>query len=547
MNTPATIVSSNSVVVVMDGRNYTAKKDTHPNFEKILEAVKAKDWNSLPNLFDVKKSIVSFSQGLVKIVDGVLYFKDQVLHNTLTTRILAMLEEGFEITPMVNFLQNLMNNPSKTAVDELYLFLETGNMPITEDGHFLAYKRIRGNFKDIHSNSMDNSVGQVVQLTSRNMVDDNRDRTCSQGLHFCSIDYLPHFSSNSYDDKIIIVKINPADVVSIPSDYANTKGRCWKYEVVGLHVDKVKSGTAIPNAFEKSVDTRYSPPTPTPTSAPKLPERDEYGRFLPKGAIATASPDRTPSPTTTHYTGAGACGKAAEAAVLAATPTTNVSNLPETEEDAYWRGYEAAGELDYSDLSKEQLEKMLDNVTKVIDDITLKGYHAGYNEGLVEYLSELLYEFEVLEEEEEADRESQDSADGYNDATNLNLKDFSKEDLNKIVKDFEEGTSVGKFHRSDWYNEVYNETLYERAIERLEEILEEEELAEETEYNNGVKQADLWNIDNYDLRQLKSMADQIGNFKSGSGFMGGLNDRLHERLIERIEFIERVVNNYKAT
>ena len=63
----------------------------------------------------------------------------------------------------------------------------------------------------------------------RNEVDDNRDRTCSTGLHFCSQDYLDHFGGQ----RIMIVKINPADVVSIPSDYNDSKGRATGYEVVG--------------------------------------------------------------------------------------------------------------------------------------------------------------------------------------------------------------------------------------------------------------------------------------------------------------------------
>jgi hypothetical protein len=34
-------------------------------------------------------------------------------------------------------------------------------------------------------------------------------------------------------DRTVIVKINPADVVSIPSDYNDAKGRACRYEVVG--------------------------------------------------------------------------------------------------------------------------------------------------------------------------------------------------------------------------------------------------------------------------------------------------------------------------
>jgi hypothetical protein len=63
----------------------------------------------------------------------------------------------------------------------------------------------------------------------RNQVNDNKDVTCSAGLHFCSQGYLGHFSG----ERVMILKINPRDVVSIPTDYNNTKGRCARYEVVG--------------------------------------------------------------------------------------------------------------------------------------------------------------------------------------------------------------------------------------------------------------------------------------------------------------------------
>jgi hypothetical protein len=123
-----------------------------------------------------------------------------------------------------------MDNPSKRSVDQLYGFLEKNSLPITEDGHFLAYKRVRKDYKDIHSGTFDNSIGQVVEM-DRNAVDDNPESHCSVGLHFCSESYLGHFGS--YDDPVMILKINPADVVSIPTDYDGAKGRCMRYKVVG--------------------------------------------------------------------------------------------------------------------------------------------------------------------------------------------------------------------------------------------------------------------------------------------------------------------------
>jgi hypothetical protein len=149
------------------------------------------------------------------------------------------MREGLPHEPLLNFFKNLMDNPSKRAVDELYDFLEAGELPITEDGHFLAFKNVRSNYRDIHSGNFDNSVGKVCEMP-RNGVDEDKERTCSYGLHFCSIKYLPHFSDGE-NGKTMIVKINPRDVVAIPADYNNTKGRTCRYEVVAEYKDDWRS------------------------------------------------------------------------------------------------------------------------------------------------------------------------------------------------------------------------------------------------------------------------------------------------------------------
>ena len=125
------------------------------------------------------------------------------------------------------FLDNLHKNPSEDAISDLYDFLEANNLPLTEDGHFLAFKRIRDNFKDHHTNSMDNSVGKVVEMR-REKVNANRHDVCSTGLHFAQAGYLDAMGGG----KTVILKINPADVVSIPTDYNRMKGRACKYTVL---------------------------------------------------------------------------------------------------------------------------------------------------------------------------------------------------------------------------------------------------------------------------------------------------------------------------
>jgi hypothetical protein len=227
---PAYLVNGDNITVIADGNQYNAIRGQNPNFDKILDAIRNSEWEGITKLFDIKKDVVESLSGLVEIVNGTLYFDGSPIHNVLADRILDMVEYDLPIKSLVKFLENLMRNPSRTSVQELYLFLESGNLPVTEDGCFLAYKKVRNDFKDIHSGTFDNSVGKVVEVP-RNSVDDERNNTCSYGLHFCSKDYLPAFGSQR-SDRVVIVKINPADVVSIPSDYNNTKGRCCRYEVI---------------------------------------------------------------------------------------------------------------------------------------------------------------------------------------------------------------------------------------------------------------------------------------------------------------------------
>ncbi len=232
------LIQGNNVVVVIDNKPHTINK-THITFQKVVDAIKADDWDAVKDAIEPKKVVLNYGRGNVSIQGETLYWKGRELHTSLAVKMIEMLKEGFPIEPMVLFMDNLYQNPSKRAVDELYGFLEKGNLPITPDGHFLAYKKVRADYMDCHSGTMDNSVGKVVEM-ERFDVDDNKDNTCSTGLHFCSKDYLNSFGGA----RTVIVKINPRDVVSIPADYNQTKGRACRYEVVG-EIDQDKADQAF--------------------------------------------------------------------------------------------------------------------------------------------------------------------------------------------------------------------------------------------------------------------------------------------------------------
>jgi len=99
---------------------------------------------------------------------------------------------------------------------------------------------------------MDNSVGNVLEMP-RNEVDADKDRTCSTGLHFCSYDYLKSF----HGERVVVLKINPKDVVSIPSDYNNSKGRTCRYEVVD-EIELDRKGGLPTEKLPEGCTTQYS-------------------------------------------------------------------------------------------------------------------------------------------------------------------------------------------------------------------------------------------------------------------------------------------------
>lgn len=223
------LLQGKNIILVVDGKSHTISKDTHIAYAKIVDALKAQDWEALRDLVEPKKALVNFGAGHVSIEGSTVMWKDQPFNNALASRMIEMYQEGFPIDPMVRLMENLMKNPSMRSVDQMYGFLEKNSLPITEDGCFLAFKRVRKNYFDCHSGTISNHIGAVVEM-ERNEVDDDPNSYCSSGLHFCSESYLGHFGA--HDEPVMILKINPADVVSIPADYNGAKGRCCKYTVV---------------------------------------------------------------------------------------------------------------------------------------------------------------------------------------------------------------------------------------------------------------------------------------------------------------------------
>ena len=247
------VKSKNSMAIFLDGKLETVDKE-HKHFKSLCDACDNGDIDEVRDILQKYNRIVDFfNDGRIKYEHGIMYVdvngENHSVDDALVKRIMAVYDAKEDVAPLLKFVEKLSHNPDYEAIKDVYRFLDHNELPIMEDGDVMAYKKVRADFTDCHSGKFDNSVGKIVEMP-RESVEHNRERTCSSGLHFCSRNYLGHFGG----DNIVVVKINPKDIVSIPTDYNNAKGRCCRYEVIEV-LPKGKVEKVI-DAIEENVVAR---------------------------------------------------------------------------------------------------------------------------------------------------------------------------------------------------------------------------------------------------------------------------------------------------
>lgn len=231
----AYIINNQSVTIIENNAIATCSLIDFEFAEEVLAALRRGDEQTALAIINKERAIKDWvnDEDTMMVKDRDIFFREsgveewRPVHNALIDRIVDMRDQGFDPEPMIKFLFNINQNPSEDSKQELYGFLETNKLPVTIDGHFLAYKKVRSDFTDCHSGRFDNSPGKTVEMP-RHEVDADRTRTCSRGLHVCSGGYLNHFGGA----RTMLIKVHPKDVVSVPTDYKNSKMRCCKYYVV---------------------------------------------------------------------------------------------------------------------------------------------------------------------------------------------------------------------------------------------------------------------------------------------------------------------------
>lgn len=321
------LYKKNSFITVMVNNRPFTLISSDPLFEEAVLAYKNEDYSLLSDIVNRPKAIERYSDGNIRVFDGIITYKGKQVHNYVVTKIFELMDDGFNINPLVKFLDNLMTNPNIDVQTDLLQFLEVNEMAITEDGGFLAYKLTKSDGTPYYNDDGVTKyyVGAVLEM-DRNTISTERHECYGPGYYFGNKGYW----NGSFDDqnrytgdgKMFIVKIMPEWVVSIPSSEATTKGRAYKMEVVGeyetvrelIHKEsvvnveyedgiedrefedseffnqKIEEDIQI-NEYLNSLKSKNSMPVVT-KSTKQSPRRDKNGRFAKKNSPVRDSKGR---------------------------------------------------------------------------------------------------------------------------------------------------------------------------------------------------------------------------------------------------------------
>lgn len=242
-------------VTAEDPRYEDIKKAVMKNMEdKLIELLDTPvESYKLKKITKVAEKTASF--GNLKFVitekDGVPHhkvtYKMRELPEVLGKYLYNLYEEGCnEFSHYFMFLDNILNNPSERARNELYTFLASRHLPITDHGTFLAYKGVRADMYSVNGNKKTrvlsgkvNSAGHILNNPGDTItvvtedVDSNCNNYCSCGLHVGTWEYASGFGHT-----VVAVDVNPADVVSVPLDCGCEKCRVSSYKVLQVVNDQ---------------------------------------------------------------------------------------------------------------------------------------------------------------------------------------------------------------------------------------------------------------------------------------------------------------------
>lgn len=221
------LITPDALTVIFTEGHPISVATNDARYNDILNLIRAGRHNEILGLMDRSEQIKEHTKGKFLVRNGVVVIDEESLPEALSDKLLEFCDQKQDTRALELFWHNLKKNPSKESRRDLYDFMRANLMPITPNGHFIGYKKVRADFKDCYTGTISNKPGRIIKML-RAEVDGNRNNTCSRGLHVAAYSYASGFSNGV----LLEVEVNPRDVVAVPPDYKQQKMRVCRYRVI---------------------------------------------------------------------------------------------------------------------------------------------------------------------------------------------------------------------------------------------------------------------------------------------------------------------------
>lgn len=253
----ATFMNNGNIVPLMV--NEKDRPEVYAKVKDLLEENALNLTQAAQDLFNLMSPVAKVSSQIessyflsnnVSIRGSRIFFGEERLEEALETHLFSLLDDAKPKDEKiwrsyVRFLDNLFQNANKEIREQLFRWMNYENKAgngfgITDDGCIVGYKGCAGTIldpiskhsgfaivDDVEMNGqIPNKVGSVIRMP-RAAVQHDPSIGCSQGLHVGTRDY-----ATKWAPILLLVKVNPRDVVSVPFECDSQKMRVCEYTVL---------------------------------------------------------------------------------------------------------------------------------------------------------------------------------------------------------------------------------------------------------------------------------------------------------------------------
>ena len=250
---------SGATVIFSDGTIQQVSQD-NANFGRVVGILTGTPVDEIDEtaLLELLIPALGVGKNLTRLSERVSFdgsnilFDGDVVSDAIAEHILRIVSEGGNpdsYKALVAFMEKLYTNPSESSRNSLYDFIVRHNITIDPDGDFYAYKGVKADLGSVWegfgivdgvsmNGSLPNKPGSILEIP-RSKVNADNAVGCGTGLHAGTYAYAEGWARGV----LLLVKINPRDVVSVPSCTSYQKLRTCRYKVISQTTQQTTATT----------------------------------------------------------------------------------------------------------------------------------------------------------------------------------------------------------------------------------------------------------------------------------------------------------------